>query len=122
MRQARDLAQIVSHFDLVGAPGEIGVRPCEPKLGKSMHRLRRGKSLCEKKNIGMLAVDFMNQPLPEYKWLGMWIVDTENSYTVPHPKSKNASDRLPERTPLFALKIERNDILILFRWVFGVRN
>ena len=39
----------------------------------------------------MSGLDFLDEPLPEAKRLGMWIVDTENIDAARHPKKDNVA-------------------------------
>src|SRR5262245_47224865 len=70
----------------------------------------------------MLAFDALDQPLPEGKWLRVWIVDTEDIDPLFDPVEDNAPQLLPQLAPGVAFEIERIDVLIFLRWILGVLN
>ncbi len=52
----------------------------------------------------------------------MRIVDPKHAHALTGPKSENVSERRPEVLPVSTLEVERVDVLVLFRRVFGVAN
>src|SRR6185295_8698170 len=48
------------------------------------------------------------------------VVDTEDAHAAMHPEQCHVEQRLPERSPVLALEIERDDVLILLRRILRV--
>src|SRR5215475_9310926 len=52
----------------------------------------------------------------------MWIIDAKYSHALLDPKQKHIFQFFPERLPIVTAKIERINILVLLRRIFGVLN
>src|SRR5262245_32513597 len=50
----------------------------------------------------------------------MRVIHTKNPHTLFAPEEDNALQFVPKLLPIFALKIQRIDILIFFRWILRV--
>src|ERR1035441_8031340 len=70
----------------------------------------------------MLALDLCDHPLPERKRLCVRIIDAENCYAQPGPVEEDALQLFPHPRPVFALKIKRVNVLILFRRILSILN
>ena len=52
----------------------------------------------------------------------MGVIHPEDANALVNPEADDASQFLPELLPAVRFKVERIDILILLRWVFGILN
>src|ERR1700722_3290188 len=50
----------------------------------------------------------------------MGIIDSKDAHSLFHPKKNHIPELNPKRAPFRALEIERENILIKFRWIFGI--
>src|SRR4029078_7924241 len=100
----------------------VCIRLTEAELRKAVHDLWSRKGFCQEEHFGMFPLDLADNPLPERKRFGMWIVDAKDCHARSSPVQKYAFELLPHPGPIVTFKIERIDVLILFRRVFGVLN
>src|ERR1700761_2968574 len=68
----------------------------------------------------MLLLHLADHPLPERKWLRVWIVHAKHTNSLRDPVVENALQLRPQLSRAGALKIERVNILILLRRIFRV--
>ena len=112
--------QVLSQFPLDRAPCEIGVALRKAKLRQIVHDLGARKRLGEQNQIGVLALQFANAPLPERKALGMGIIHTEDLNALGNPEIEIALQFKPERGPITRLKIKGVNILIFLGRILGI--
>src|ERR1051325_4001280 len=118
----RELLKIFRDLGLGIAPGEITVGLREPQLTEAIHHLWAGKSFGKKNDLGMILLHRVNQPLPKRQGFGVRIVHAKNADSLFAPKFNDAFHFPPYGAPLLGSEIERIDILIFFRRVFGKLN
>src|SRR5262249_10928918 len=70
----------------------------------------------------ILFLNALDQPLPEAKRLGVGVIDSEDANALVDPEQHDTFEFVPQRLPLFRLKVEGVDILILLRWVLSILN
>ena len=68
----------------------------------------------------MIFFHFADQPLPKRQRLGVRVIDAKNAHSLFAPKINDTFQFLPKLTPLIRGEIQRIDILIFFRRIFGV--
>ena len=52
----------------------------------------------------------------------MRIIDAKNTHPLADPVQHDAFELLPQGLPRLAFKIQRVNVLILFRWILGILN
>ena len=93
--------QVLFQLPLVCAPGEVSVGLGEAELGKALHQFRSGKGFGKKDRVRMANLDFVDQPFPEAKWLGVRIVDPEYLDALIDPEQHDIAQRVPQRAGIF---------------------
>src|SRR5688572_5850157 len=68
----------------------------------------------------MLRLQRIDGPIPKRKRLGVWIVDAENLYAALDPIFEHAAQLTPQTARIFAVEIERIDVLIFLRRILRV--
>src|SRR5450756_1511931 len=68
----------------------------------------------------MLALDLADEPLPKRKRFRVWVVDPQDGNPLVDPEHNDGQQLVPELAPGFRLEVERDDVLVLLRWVLGV--
>src|SRR6266576_686450 len=84
-RRAGDLAQVLRELPRGVAPREVGVRLAEARLGEAVHHLRPCERIRKEDDLGVLALDLGDEPVPERERLGVRVVDTQDLHALRHP-------------------------------------
>ena len=112
--------EVLLQVGLVVAPGEVGVALREAAFGERVHDVRAGEGFGEEDRVGCSLLDFRDAPLPEGQGLGVRVVDAEDANAAVDPELEDAIERVPKAAPVGRLEVERIDVLVFFRRVFGV--
>ena len=115
-----DLGEVVGELSLAGAPGEVGVGLGEAGFGEGVGDVGAGKGFGEEDGVRGDTEDFGDAPLPEGESLGVGVVDAEDADAVPGPEEEDVAEGVPEAAPVGGLEVERVDVLVFLRGVFGV--
>src|ERR1700682_6468117 len=83
---SNDLRQIGLQLLFSGAPGEVCVRLAESELCERLHHGGPGKSFGQEYYVGIRRLRLPDQPFPKREWLGVRIVDAEDSHALVDPK------------------------------------
>src|SRR5262249_49927337 len=71
-------------------------------------------------DFGMELLHLADEPFPEVEWLGVRVIDAKGGNAAFDPEEDDALHLLPERRPCVGVEIDRVDVLVLFRRVFGL--
>src|SRR6185503_8321501 len=63
-----------------------------------------------------------DQIFPEGYWFRMWIIDAKNSNTALDPEQNDALHLCPELEPVGATEVQRKNVFVFFRRIFGKLN
>src|SRR5271166_3420392 len=88
---AREFGEIFLELGFAGAPSEIGVGLGEAELGQRLHHLGTGERLRQEDHVGIARLHFADDPFPEWKRLGVRIVDAEDADAVLGPVQENVA-------------------------------
>src|SRR5215218_8767283 len=88
---ADELVQILLQLPSLGPPREVCVGLREAQLGKPLHERRSGKGLGQEDYVRMQPLNFLDQPLPELKGLGMRVIHPENAHALGNPKKNDVA-------------------------------
>src|SRR6185437_2535031 len=105
-----------------GAPGKIGIGLRESDFRQRLHDFRTGERLRQENHVGVYAPRLRDQPFPEWKRLGVRIVDTKNSYALLAPEQDDIPERFPKRDAVRAGEIGVDDVFVFFWRVLGKAN
>ena len=119
-RRLGQLGEVGGDFGLGVAPREVSVGLAESQLGEAVHDLGAREGFGQKEDFRVVALDFGDDPLPEGKGLGVRVVDAEDGDALVDPVEEDALQLLPHAGPVFALKVEGVDVLVLLGRIFGV--
>ena len=115
-----ELGEILGQLRFARPPGEVGVALVEAGLGQRFHHFRAGESLGEKDCVRKFLPHAANEKLPKSDRFGVRIIDPENAHALFRPEEDNALHFLPQLLPGAAAEIERVNVLVFFRRIFGV--
>ena len=87
-----------------------------------MHHLGPGEGFGEEDGLRVFLFHLRDEPFPETKSLGMWIIYTENTHSLLAPEQENALQFLPELAPVLGFKVKRVNVLVFLGWVLGILN
>ena len=82
--------------------------------------MRTGESFRKEEYIRMVPVNFANAPLPERQSLRVRVVYTKDLNLTLNPEPEYTVELIPKPTPVSRLKVQRINILIFLRRVFGI--
>ncbi len=68
----------------------------------------------------MVALDLLDQPLPEIERLRVRVVHAEDPHPLPDPEEEDPLHLIPQPLPLRGLEVERVDVLVFLGRVLGV--
>src|ERR1700733_7446591 len=91
----RDLLKILLQLVFRVAPGEISIGLAKPRLRQRVHNMGASKGLRQKNYIRVLFVDLSDAPLPEWKRLGVWVIDPKDTDIVTNPIGEDITESLP---------------------------
>jgi hypothetical protein len=118
--RGRELGEVRLQLLFRVAPGEVGVALREAQLREPVHHLRPGEGFGQEDRVGVLALHFADDPLPEREGLGVRVVHAEDAHALPDPVVEHALEFGPEAAPVLALEVERVDVLVLLGRVLRV--
>src|SRR6476620_6741757 len=116
----RQLGEVLCNFRFGIPPGKIVVRLGKPQFCQPQHHFWSSKGLSKKNDVWVRRPDFSDEPLPKGAGFRVWIVDPKDPDALLDPVYNDALQLLPQFVPSFALELKRENILILFRWVFRI--
>ena len=116
----RQLREIFDQLALRIAPREIGVALVKARFAQRFHHLWPGERFGKKNRVGIFLANACDQIFPKRDGLGVRIVHAKNAHTAFRPKQHDAFHLGPELAPVFASKVYRINVLILFRRVLRV--
>src|SRR5258708_4326291 len=97
----------------------MGVRLAEAVLGQLVHHLRPGECLGQEDDLAVFPLHLADEPLPEWKRLGVRVVDAKDADSLLDPIKDYRQQLCPQLPPLLALEIERHDVLVLLGRILG---
>ena len=114
-----DLSAEFLQLPFGGAPGEVRIRLRETEFGQAVHSRRPGECLREEQHIGVGGLRLTDQPCPEVRRLGVWVVHPKNLHTVADPVPNHAQ-HLSGKARRVIIEVQWIDVLVLLRRVLGV--
>ena len=114
-----DLSAEFLQLPFGGAPGEVRIRLRETEFGQAVHSGRPGECLREEQHIGVGGLHLTDQPCPEVRRLGVWVVHPKNLHTVADPVPNHAQ-HLSGKARRVIIEVQWIDVLVLLRRVLGV--
>ena len=114
-----EFLEVLLEFPFLFAPGEVGVAHVEAFLREAVHHLGTGERLGEEHKFRTDFLDFADEPFPERERFRVRVVDAENFDSLVCPEEDDVADFLPESLEILVVVIERVDVLVLLRRIFG---
>src|SRR5215831_20546949 len=116
----RQFREVLGELRFGIPPWKVIVRLSEAQFRQARHHLGPCESLRKKDDIRVCLFHLSDDPFPKGEGLRMRIIHPEDQYPLLDPVHDDALQFIPQFPPSVRLEIERNDVLIFFRWVFGV--
>ena len=106
---------------LRGLPREVGVRLRETGLRQTQQTRRASEGFSKEDHVWVRLVHLGDEPVPEIRRLGVWVVHTEGGNAQLYPVHDHAVDLLVDLL-WRVIKVDGVDVLVLLRRVLGVRD
>src|SRR5215831_766565 len=116
----RQFREVLGELRFGIPPWKVIVRLSEAQFRQAGHHLGPCESLRKKNDVRVCLFHLPDDPLPKGEGLRMRIIDPEYEDPLLDPVHDDALQFIPQFPPLVCLKVQRNDVLIFFRWVLRI--